>query len=200
MAISLKSGILVFTYRRQARKIYEIYDRLIFAAIGQQSDVESLRTAAVEFTHQEGYNRSESDVTIQRVAAALSTPLKRSFADFSTAPFVARSLFAEVHPKVDEDLYYTLDYDGNYTISHRCAAIAGTDSITTALRTKLGEMKANIEPETAFKQLEEIWASAVEGEEGKDSDQIGDLKAEAILLERNDDRENRFRALTSEEF
>src|SRR5438309_9809655 len=126
MAVSLKAGILVFTYKRQARKIYEIYDRLIFAAIGQQSDIESLRTAAVEFTHQEGYNRSEQDVTIQRVAASLSAPLKRTFGDFSTAPFVARSLFAEVHPKVDEDLYYTLDYDGNYTTSRRFAAVAGT--------------------------------------------------------------------------
>src|SRR3954462_3208733 len=98
MAVSLDAGILVFTYRSQAQKIYEIYDRLIFAAIGQQSDIEALRTAAVEFTHQEGYNRSEQDVTIQRVASAMSTPLKRSFGDFSTAPFVARGLFGEVHP------------------------------------------------------------------------------------------------------
>src|SRR5438045_4506764 len=104
MAVSLTSGILVFTYRRQARKIYEIYDRLIFAAIGQQSDIEAMRTAAVEFTHQEGYNRSEQDVTIQRVASALSVPLKKAFADFSIVPVVARSLFAEVHPAVDEDL------------------------------------------------------------------------------------------------
>ena len=47
MAVSLNAGILVFTYRRQAQKIYEIYDRLIFAAIGQQSDIEALRTASV---------------------------------------------------------------------------------------------------------------------------------------------------------
>lgn len=201
MAVSLKAGILVFTYRRQAKKIYEIYDRLIFAAIGQQSDIESLRTAAVEFTHQEGYNRSEQDVTIQRVAAALSTPLKRSFGDFSTAPFVSRSLFGEVHSKVDEDLYYTLDYDGNYTVSRRCAAIAGTDTILTALRSKLNDMKANTEPEAALKQLEEIWAASLDPDnEEKDQDQVGDLKPEAILLERSDEHENRFRRLTSDEF
>src|SRR3569832_2774998 len=72
VAVSLEDGILVFTYRRQARKIYEVYDRLIFAGIGQQSDVEALRMAAVDFASQEGYNRSEQDVTIQRVATALS--------------------------------------------------------------------------------------------------------------------------------
>jgi len=201
MAVSLKAGILVFTYRRQAKKIYEIYDRLIFAAIGQQSDIESLRTAAVEFTHQEGYNRSEQDVTIQRVAAALSVPLKRAFSDFSTAPFVARSLFGEVHSKVDEDLYYTLDYDGNYTVSRRCAAISGTDSVLTALRNKLGDVKATTDPEAAVKLMEEIWASSLDPDnEEKDSEQVGDLKPEAILLERSGERENRFRVLTNEDY
>src|SRR3569832_1637489 len=48
LALSLAEGILLFTYRRQARKIYEIYDRLIFAGVGQQSDVEALRIAAVD--------------------------------------------------------------------------------------------------------------------------------------------------------
>lgn len=201
MAVSLKAGILVLTYRRQARKVFEIYDRLIFAAIGQQSDIEAMRTAAVEFTHQEGYNRSEQDVTIQRVASALSVPLKRAFADFSTAPLVARSLFGEVHPSVDGDLYYTLDYDGNFTVSRKCAAIAGTDSVLGALRTKLAEVKPNTEPEKAMELMKEIWASSLDPEnEEKDEDQVGDLKPEAVLLERSDERENRFRSLTSEEF
>ena len=174
---------------------------MIFAAIGQQSDIEALRTAAVEFTHQEGYNRSEQDVTIQRVAAALSSPLKRAFNDFSTAPFVARSLFGEVHSKVDEDLYYTLDYDGNYTVSRRCAAISGTDSVLTALRTKLKDVKANTDPEAAMKVLEDIWASSLDPDnEEKDEDQVGDLKPEAVLLERSEERENRFRLLTPDDF
>jgi len=201
MAVSLNAGILVFTYRRQAKKIYEIYDRLIFAAIGQQSDVESLRTAAVEFTHQEGYNRSEQDVTIQRVASALSNPLKKSFGDFSTAPFVVRSLFGEVHNAPEDDLYYTLDYDGNFTVSKKCAAIAGTDSILSNLRTKLADFKADTAPEAAMKLLEEIWASSLDPEnEEKDEDQVGALKPEAILLERSQERENRFRSLTPDDF
>ena len=63
LAVSLDAGILVLTYRRMSRKVYELYDRLVFGAIGQQSDIEALRTAALEFAHSEGYNRSEQDVT-----------------------------------------------------------------------------------------------------------------------------------------
>lgn len=200
MAVSLDSGILVFTYRRQAKKIYEIYDRLIFAGIGQQSDVESLRTAAVEFTHQEGYNRSEQDVTIQRVVSALSSPLKRAFGDFSTAPFVARALFAEVHAKAASDLYYTLDYDGNFTVSKGFAAIAGTDEVQESLRTKLDDMKLKTTPDAAMEQLKEIWASSLDPEnEVEDKAQAGDLRPEVILLERSEKRENRFRLLTPDD-
>ncbi|MEA2553471.1 MAG: proteasome alpha subunit [Fimbriimonadaceae bacterium] len=201
IAVSIDAGILVLTYRRQARKIYEIYDRLIFAAIGQQSDVESLRTAAVEFTHQEGYNRSEQDVTIQRVAAALSGPLKRAFADFQTAPFVARALFGEVHMNPEEDLYYTLDYDGNFTVSRRHAFVAGTDTIQNNLRTKLADFNLKTTPEKAVEQLKEIWAASLDPEnEEKDDEQVGDLKPDAVLLERGGERENRFRDLTPEQF
>src|SRR5580692_6290588 len=125
LAISLEAGILVFTYRRQARKIYEIYDRLIFAGIGQQSDVEAVRVAALEFASKEGFSRSEEDVTIQRVATAMSGPLKKAFSDFSSSPVVARSLFGEVGPTVAEDLYYVLDYDGDYTTSRNYAIVSG---------------------------------------------------------------------------
>jgi hypothetical protein len=34
LAVSLEEGILLFTFRRQARKIYEIYDRLLLRALG----------------------------------------------------------------------------------------------------------------------------------------------------------------------
>jgi hypothetical protein len=38
---------------------------------GQQADVEAMRVTAIEFAHQEGYARSESDATIGRVGADL---------------------------------------------------------------------------------------------------------------------------------
>jgi len=194
LAVSLAEGVLVFTYRRQARKIYEVYDRLIFAGIGQQSDVESLRVAAVDFAHQEGYNRSEQDVTIQRVATALSAPLKKAFADFQSAPLVARTLFAEVNGSPDEDVYYVLDYDGDYTIRRRFAVLAGSEAQVAAYETRLETLKAS-SPEKAIDQLKEIWQSGMEGEDHPAKEILESLTAEAVLLERQDVRENRFRVL-----
>src|SRR2546423_11440604 len=95
LALSIKEGILLVTYRRNARKIFEIYDRLAFAAVGQQSDIESLRVAAVDFAHQEGFNRSEQDVTIQRVVTALSGAGEKTFCEFSNSPVVVGARFAE---------------------------------------------------------------------------------------------------------
>ena len=200
IAVSLEAGILVFTYRRQARKIYEIYDRLIFAGIGQQSDVEALRVAALEFASKEGFNRSEEDVTIQRVATALSGPLKKAFSDFSSSPVVARSLFGEVNETPAEDLYYALDYDGDYTTSRNHAIIGGSTEESTIDVTKLSDLK-EATPEEAFEALKSIWLTIADpSSEAVKEDLLKGLTAEAVLLERSDARENRFRLLTPEEF
>ena len=111
LMLSVKEGILGFAVRRQTPKIYEVYDRLMLGAIGQQSDVESMRQAAIEFAHQEGYNRSEDDVTITRVVAALGLPMKRAFADFNSIPFVVQGIFAEVGAECSEDRIIILDSD-----------------------------------------------------------------------------------------
>jgi proteasome alpha subunit len=198
LAVSLKEGILLFTFRRQARKIYEIYDRLAFAAVGQQSDVEALRTAAVDFAHQEGYNRSEQDVTVQRVATAMSAPLKKAFADFSSAPVVARSLFVEVGPTPEDDIYYTLDYDGDYTISRGSVALTGSEAQDLAFDGKLEPVKSQ-STDKAMEALHEIWQAGMETEEKPLSELMEGLTAEAVLLERRDVRENRHRILLGQD-
>jgi proteasome alpha subunit len=200
LAVSLESGILVFTYRRQARKIYEIYDRLIFAGIGQQSDVEAVRVAALEFPSKEGFSRSEEDVTIQRVATAMSGPLKKAFSDFSNSPVVARSLFGEVGATPAEDLYYVLDYDGDYTTSRNFAFVNGVSDSAAPDVTKLTDLQG-LSSEDAFDALKEIWLDFADPE-NRDAavDMRKTLTAEAVLLERSSHRENRFRLLTPEEF
>ncbi len=200
LAVSLPDGILVYTFRRQARKIYEIYDRLVFSGVGQQADVEAMRMAALEFASREGYNRSDEDVTIHRVATAMSAPLKRAFSDFSASPIVARSLFAEVGPTPAEDLYYTLDYDGDYAQSRHRAAIAGTLEAGAELEKQLTDFKET-DPEAAMDALRSIWAKSVDPEGHKSEDEIFEgLRAEAMVVERSNARENRFRLLTVEEF
>ncbi len=193
LAVSLDEGILVFTYRKQAGKIYEIYDRLIYAGLGQQSDVEALRVAALEFASKEGYNRSEEDVTIQRVATAMSGAMKRAFSDFTSAPFVGRSLFGEVNATPQEDLYYAINYDGDYTMHRLCCAITGDSEVS--LLDRLTDIAPETKVDAALERLTEIWTSAIPEEDRQD-----DLKPEAVLLERTDVRENRFRLLYPEEF
>lgn len=199
LAVSLQEGILVFAYKRQTRKIYEIYDRLIFSAVGQQSDVEAIRQSAVDFAHQEGYNRSEQDVTIQRVVNALSTPLKKAFGDFSSSPVVARSLFAEVGPSIEDDVFYVLDYDGDFSASKGSAVVAGSVEVAEALKGKLESFDTSISPDKALSSLDEIWLSSRDaGFEIEDST-LAQMSAEAVLLERSDAHENRFRVLRREE-
>jgi proteasome alpha subunit len=195
LAVSLQEGILVFTYRKQAGKIYEIYDRLIYAGLGQQSDIEALRVAALEFASKEGYNRSEEDVTIQRVATAMSGAMKRAFSDFTSAPFVGRSLFGEVNATPQEDLYYAVDYDGDYTMHRLCCAITGKDDSIAGLLDKLKEIGTDTPVEKALERLTEVWQNAVPEDE-----RPTDVQPEAVLLERSGERENRFRLLYPEEF
>ncbi len=199
LAVSLDSGILVFTYRRQAQKIFEIYDRLIFGALGQQSDIESIRLAALEFATREGFERSDQDVTIQRVIMALSAPMKRSFADFGGAPIVARSLFAEVHDTPGEDRYYMLDYDGDYSVSRNCACAVGDSGVAQEVMNRLAEVKSSLTPESALEQLEVLWSESMRGDADSEVAPAEGLNPEAVLLERASGKENRFRVLVREE-
>lgn len=194
LALSIQEGIVLFSYRRHARKIYEIYDQLAFSAIGQQSDIEALRMAALEFAHQEGFNRSEKDVTIRRVVTALSGPMKRAFADFSSAPFVARSLFVEACTKMDDDTFAILDYDGDFKMRKSWGYVEGTDEHADALKAAMNDLHASkLSSEKAHAALKELWDATfiVERPEG--------FAPEAVLLSRDDSRVNRFILLTPEE-
>lgn len=196
LAVSLDDGILIYTKRRQSKKIYEIYDRLAYAAIGQQSDVEALRSSAVEFAHQEGYNRSEQDVTIQRVVTALSAPVKKAFSDFSSAPLVARSLFIEINAQVDEDRFYLLNYDGDYTTYSRCAAATGTDSGLDLALDSMNKIELSSSVEDAVAKLQGIWQEVIQEDDDRDTSTT-ELTAEAVLIERSTLREDRFRLLVT---
>lgn len=194
LAVSIPDGIVIFSYRRHTPKIYEIYDRLAYSAIGQQSDVEALRMAALDFAHQEGFNRSEEDVTIKRVVSALSSPIKRAFADFNAAPIVARSLFAEVCQGPDHDTYAILDYEGDFKVRRHWAYVAGTDEHEEALKVALTEIaSAAGGPEETHRALHELWDATfiVERPEG--------FMPEAMLLSRSSDRSSRFVSLTPPE-
>lgn len=198
LMVSLNEGILAFSVRRHARKIYEIYDRLMMGAIGQQSDVEQIRIAAIDFTHQEGFQRSEDDVTIQRVINAISQPLKRAFADFNSAPFVMQALFAEVGSTPEEDAYYLLDYDGDYSALRHRAYLAGNGEIGEKIHLALKELDlASHTVETVRPALEKIWAEATDPEQQRSFAELtANLTPELAILERNPKGEQRFKPVT----
>ncbi len=197
LALSIQEGILLYTRRRQSRKLFEVYDRIGLGALGQQADLESVRTAAVEFAHREGYQRSEHDVTVQRVAAALSTPMKKAFSDFGTAPLIARALFAEIGDKVDLDTYYALDYDGDFEVSRRCASIAGTIERAQGAQKALKGLKATLTLKDALDRVTKIWEDHAPAPQESGEDE---WIPEALLIERRPQREDRFRELFPEAF
>jgi len=187
VAASVKEGILMLTARRQANKIYEIYDHLMVGMVGQQSDVEALRVAAIDFSHQEGFQRSEQDVTIQRVISAISTPLKRAFSDFNTSPFVIRALFAEVGAEPDKDSFFVLDYDGDYTLRRGAAYISGAEDEANSLYEGLAVLKDKVHTlKDARGILEAAWAKGVDPSGAKDFKALTEnLTPEIVLLTRD---------------
>jgi proteasome alpha subunit len=189
--VSVKEGILAVSYSRNARKIYEIYDRLMFGGLGLQSDMEQLRVAAIEFTHREGFERSEDDVSVARVALALSQPMKSSFNDFRSAPIVARGVFAEVADTPEKDEYYVLDFDGDYQQECNAVYIAGKEmpSLQELITQTWGEQGYA----DALKKIVPILEATVL----ELYSEIGDLKLEAALLKRGVDRDRRFYRLSA---
>ncbi len=196
--MSIADGIVALTVRRQARKVFEIYDRLMFGAIGQQSDIENLRTAAIDFAHQEGFQRSELDVTIQRVISALSQPMKRAFADFSLAPVVARSLFAEVGNTPVLDRYIVLDYDGDFSVRDDYAYVVGSEEAASEMRKALKEgYKADLTLDAARELLQTAWAKATDPSGAKGfAELVEQLSVEVALLDRHAHSDRAFRLLT----
>jgi len=219
VGLSLPQGLLLLTVRRTQRKVYEIYDRLMFAGIGNQSDLESVRLTALEFTHREGYARSPDDVTASRLVSIISPPLKRAFQDQFGQLFVVRGLFAELADAREDDLFYTLNYDGEFASFPRCALIAGSrqaeekgneliagsiDSVTTlpqALRLgieawatarRYARRRSDVEEEMEERDDAKAVASLLR-------DELSGATVEAALLERNTTRESRFRLLRTTE-
>lgn len=214
IGISYENGVLLLTTRRRGRKVFEIYDRLMLSAIGNQADVETLRLAAIDFAHQEGFVRSPDDVTVQRVVGfALSPALKKAFGDPLTTPFVVRALFAELHPTPERDLFYILNYDGEFTPAERFAVIAGT---TGAEEQAARYLSATLDSVPTFEKAISValiaWGIAREAAMQEEVEQIPESRArerlreelqeaqlEVGLLERQTLRENRFRLMPAEQ-
>lgn len=114
-ALSRPEGILLLGAGVGHSKVFEIYDRHGFAALGHPVDIEKLRQAAIEAAHMEGFNRSSKDVTLRRlISFALSTTLKHSFEQIFSPPFIVESVWAELGDTPAQDVLVRVHYDGNH--------------------------------------------------------------------------------------
>src|SRR6266536_323055 len=114
-AVSRPEGILLLGVGQGQSKVFEIYDRHAFAALGHPVDIERIRQAAIEAAHLEGFNRSAKDVTLRRlISFALSATLKNSFEQIFSPPFIVEAIFAELGATSAEDALVRVHYDGNH--------------------------------------------------------------------------------------
>jgi len=128
-AVSRPEGILLLGIGQGNSKVFEIYDRHAFAALGHPVDIEKIRQAAIEAAHIEGFNRSSRDVTLRRlISFALSTTLKNSFEQIFSPPIMVESIFAELGQTADEDILVRVHYDGNHRYENDSVVIAFWDS------------------------------------------------------------------------
>lgn len=221
VGVSYNDGLLLLSVRKTQRKVFEVYDRLIFSAIGRQADIEAIRVGAINFAHQEGFDLSPDDVTAQRVVGfQLSPPLKRLFGDQWNMPAVFRGLFGELGHTPQDDLFFTLNYDGEFSQSHWFAAVAGTQEAEDRMSLWLMGVTAETTRDQALDRALKAWAvgamqtrrrKVAEDEDDenplRDIDEAEQLagflreelktsQVEVGLLERFTNRESKFRLLS----
>jgi proteasome alpha subunit len=132
-AVSRHEGILLVGVGQKQSKVFEIYDRHAFAALGHPVDIERLRQAAIEAAHIEGFNRSARDVTLRRlVSFSLSTMLKTAFEQIFAPPLIVESIFAELGEQPAQDSLVRLHYDGDHHYETSGVAVAHHDNQTEA--------------------------------------------------------------------
>ncbi len=159
VGLKYRDGLLLLSTKRTQRKVFEIYDRLMMSAIGNQADVEAIRIAALDFAHQEGFTRSPDDVTVNRIVGfALSPALKKAFGDSWNAPPVFRGVFAEMGRTRAGDRFASLNYDGEFAFTEDYAVAAGSHAAEDAMLVRLSEAGTDLPLEEALKAASEAWA------------------------------------------
>lgn len=132
-AVSRPEGILLLGVGQGHSKVFEIYDRHAFAALGHPVDIEKMRQTAIEAAHLEGFNRSSRDVTLRRlISFSLSTSLKNAFEQVFSPPFIVEALFAEVGLSPKEDCLVRLHFDGDHFYESSGVLVAHHEGDTEA--------------------------------------------------------------------
>jgi len=169
VALSYRDGIVLATFQRGIPKLYEIYDRIALGGMGHPADLETLRAAALEMAHVEGFNRSPSDVTAMRlVKYGLAPIVKRVYEEIFRAPFVAKVVLAQLGAQASQDVFVTLDYDGVFEQVNGRAVVAATAEASKAMLARLGQTEPTPSLDHALRAALRAWAlgDLAQGAEG----------------------------------
>jgi proteasome alpha subunit len=223
--LNFADGLLLLTVSRETRKVFEVYDRVGFAALGHPADIERMRLVAIDLAHMEGFNRAVSDVSLRRLANyGLSPALKVAFEQVYSAPYIVKMLLAELGDDPDHDSIVKLDYDGSMSRSEiemrePFDVLAGSAEAEKQMLDYLvdndGSPRRSLDD--ALKLAAQTWAVGMETvERNSESDakeaqpeEIDTVKAlkehlktrhvEAAVLDRNRPATSRFRLLDEKE-
>ena len=181
--LNYADGLLLLTVSRETRKIFEIYDRVAFSALGHPADIERMRLAAIDLAHIEGFNRAVADVSLRRlVHFGMSPALKTAFEQVFSAPYILKMLLAEIGEEPAQDHIVKLDYDGSLARSQvetkePFDVLAGTSEAEKAMMDYLVEHDGNPRRslEDAIKLAARTWAvgmnAAELGSDAKESEE-----------------------------
>jgi proteasome alpha subunit len=157
------------------------------------------------------------------VGFALSPPVKRLFGDQINAPAVIRAIFGELAKRPEDDLFFVLNYDGEFSQSRGFTSVAGTPEAEDRMSLSLLGVGPETTREQALERALKAWAmGAMEtrrrklGHEDEEPDPLVDLEegaqgarflreelktsqVEVGILDRFTARESKFRLLTGDD-
>lgn len=196
VVLNFADGVLLLTVSRETRKVFEIYDRVAFAALGHPADIERMRLVAIDLAHMEGFNRAVADVSLRRlVNFGMSPALKTAFEQVYSAPYIVKMLLVELGDDSEQDSIVKLDYDGSFARSEiemkePFDVLAGVGEAEKAMLDYLVEHNGNPRRtlEDALKLAAKTWAVGMDmAEQGSDktdeSPEKREVEPEKVLKE-----------------
>jgi proteasome alpha subunit len=114
VVLSCADGVLLVAENVSSalHKVYELYDRIGFAAVGKYNEFENLRTAGVRMADLRGYSYDRRDVNAASLAKAYAQTLGAIFSE-QTKPFEVEICVAGVGATAEDDELYRLTFDGS---------------------------------------------------------------------------------------
>ena len=184
------NGIVLVAENRSPalHKISEIYDRIVFAAVGRYNEFENLRVAGVRSADMRGYSYDRRDVTARGLANFYAQVLGTIFSSVTEKPYEVELFVAEVGVTADQDQIYRLTYDGSVADEHGFAVMGGS---TEQINAYLEQRYQPGQP------LSAALALAVEalGQDGDGTRQLGATQLEVAVLDRTRTQKRKFRRL-----